>query len=190
MRIPMAAVAATFAMLAAGSALAQSPPGVVGPIKSVAGDDIVVATASGDVTVTLTPQSRIFQSRPITATDLKDGVYVGTTNKDAGEATGHATEVHVADGGPAFQAEWGAPGVMMTNGKVKSVTQTAKGQEFDVDYSTGVRHVVAAPGTPITRNVAADRSALKPGVSIRASVKDADGKKLVQYIGINPAPAK
>ena len=181
-------IAALAAGLIAGAAQAQTASQVQGAVKALSGDELVVTGAAGDVTVTLTPETRIFTMRPISQADLKDGVYVGTTNKDAPEG-GHATEVHVADGGPAFQAEWGAPGLMMTNGKVKSVKQTAKGQEFDVDYSAGVRHVVAAPGTPITRVVPADRALLKPGVPVQASVKEADGRKVAVYVSIREAQA-
>lgn len=173
----------------------QMPPGerIVGTVKSVAAGKLVLATAKGDVTITTTPQTRALLSQPASASDIKPGAYLGTSNQNAASPdTGTATEVHLGDNGANVNSPMNDSGLTMTNGHVKSVSHTAKGQEMDIDYGQAkTRHVVVAAGTPITKMTDVGMAALKPGVAITAmTTNGTDGKPVAIFIQINSAAAK
>jgi hypothetical protein len=166
----LAAAAAVFA-LAAGSAAAQAPAGqrLSGTIKSASATGVVLAAASGDVSLQITPQTRILLNRNVSASELKVGAYLGTANVTTGEG-GRAQEVHIADNGGNVHTVMDAnANLMMTNGHVRSVKKTAEGQEIEVDHGAATtRRVVVPASAPITRRVAGDASDLKPGVTVTA----------------------
>jgi hypothetical protein len=196
--------AVVVAVFLAQIAVAQPPPGQGGPprgapiagtVKSVSADKLVLATAKGDVTIALTPQTRVTEQRPVSASDIKAGSYLGTSNQNASAPnSGTATEVHLADNGPNVNFPMNSSGLMMTNGHVKSVTPTAGGQEMEVDYGQGTtRHVVVPAGTRVTKMADLDMSALKPNVAVRAmTTKGPDGTQSAAMImvdsGAAPAP--
>ena len=176
------ALAATLA-LAMSVAHAQSQDQrVTGKVKSVAADHLVVSTEKADVDLLLTRETRISKSEKASAAQIKSGSYLGTANQNV-EDGGRATEVHLADSGPDVHAPMNADGLMMTNGHVKSVHSTAQGQEMDIDYGKGTRHVVVPASTPITKMIPQDRTALTPGVRVTVfRGVGADGKQTARFV--------
>ena len=85
-----------------------------------------------------------------------------------------------------------SPRLMMTNGKVKSVTKTAKGEEMDIDYGAATtRHVVVTDETSMTRMVDVGVAGLKPGAEVSVNmVAGDDGKPVAGFIGIAAPKAK
>lgn len=187
------ALAAAVATLLAGSAGAQGAPGekFSGAIKVAAADHVTIATAAkGDLDFAVTPQTRVVYRGAASAAEIKPGAYLGTSNLNTPEG-GKATEVHLGDNGPNVHFSMDdKAGLMMTNGHVKSVTATAKGEEFDVDYgAAATRHVVLPPNTPVTRTLTGNMAMLKPGVPVTVyAAPGADGKLAVRYISIQTPP--
>ena len=181
---------AAFALAAA--AHAQMPQGqrLAGTVKSVAGGHVVIAAASGDADLTVTPQTRILVQQKASAGDIKPGAYLGTANVTDAAGQGQAAEVHMMDNGPNVHSVMDADKhLMMTNGHVKSVATTAKGEELDVDYGSGApQHVVVPAGAPVTRLAPADLSAVKAGETVNAlAVPGADGKLTAAFIAVMAA---
>ncbi len=187
------ALAVALALLAA-SAQAQSelPPPVVaepvsGVVKAMGPDQMVLTTAKGEVKVLVKPETRVVVSKATSASEIKTGAYLGTSNV-TGPTGGEATEVHLMEDGNNVHYTMDADKhLMMTNGHVKSVETTAKGQEMDVDYGAGVRHVVVPSTIPVTRMVDTPISSVKVGTSVKAYVRSPkDGKPFASYILIDP----
>ena len=185
---------ASLAALAAGAVIAQQAPQsarVAGTVKSVTANNLILATANGDVTLTITARTRVLVRKPAVASDIKPGAYLGTSNQDGTEpSTGAATEVHIMDNGPNVNYPMNNSGLTMTNGHVKSVTTTAKGEEMDVDYGQATpRHVVVSKDTNITTMVDVGVEDLKPGIAVSAmTITGVDGKQSASFISISSAP--
>jgi hypothetical protein len=186
-------LAVALVALAAGAAGAQQVPQVTrvaGTVKSVTSNDLVLTTANGDIDLAITSSTRVLARQPGSASDIKPGAYLGTSNQDSTVAgTGTATEVHVMDHGPNVNYPMNSSGLTMTNGHVKSVTSTAKGKEMDVDYGQPTpRHVVVSKDTNITRMIDVGAAGLKPGINVNAmTTTGADGKPTATFISITSA---
>lgn len=165
---------------------------ITGTVKSATATDVVLVTEKGDVDIAITPQTRVLIRQPAAASDIKVGSYLGTANQNTAEAgTGTANEVHIMNMGPNVNSPMNKPGLMMTNGHVKSVTHTAKGDELDIDYGQAqTRHVIVSKDTTMTRMVDLGASGLKPGLEVNANTTSgANGKPTATFVMIN-TPAK
>lgn len=192
------AMAILCAGLAAQIATAQQgpPPGgmgtpVSGTLKSVGAEQIVLATPKGDVTVSVTPKTQVFASQSASASDIKPGSYLGTSNQNgAAPNTGTASEIHLGDNGPNVNSPMNNAGLTMTNGHVKAVKHTAAGAEMDVDYGQPtLRHVIVPDSTRITKMVNTRLSDLKPGIMLSAmTTTGADGKSVANMIMVGALP--
>ena len=183
----------TAVALAGTAAAQQGPQGqrVTGKITSVAAGEVVIATASGDVHVALSPQTRILRRETARVEDIAAGAYLGTANQtNADGASGTSTEVHLMADGPNVHRPMNDAGLVMTNGHVKSVSATKAGVQMDVDYGDGAHHIVVPAGTPTTRMTNADAKALAPGEDITAVAQPGPDQKLTaSFITISgPAP--
>ena len=178
--------------LAAQAAGAQQPPQgerIAGAVKSITSSDLILATTKGDVHIAITPQTRVLVRQAASASDIKPGAYLGTSNQNASEGdAGTATEVHLMDNGPNVNYPMNSSGLTMTNGHVKTVTPTATGQEMDIDYGkTTTRHVVVTMDTRITKMADVGVAGLKQGVNVGAmTTAGADGKPTATFIVIDP----
>jgi len=190
---PRHIIAIALITLAAQVASAQqAPPGarIVGTVKSVTADMLVLTTGTGDVAVSLTPQTKVMVSRPGSTKDIKPGAYLGTSNQDASVPdTGTATEIHLAANGPNVNYPMNHSGLTMTNGHVTSVNHTAKGEEMDIDYGKGTtRHVLVPADTRVTRMTDVGEKGLKLHSRVTAlTANGADGKPVATYVLIAPA---
>jgi hypothetical protein len=187
--ISLASVLCTTA--AAGAQQASQSVRIAGTVKSATATGVVLATDKGDVDIAITPQTRVLIRKPATASEIKAGAYLGTANQTTGDGTGTANEVHLMDMGPNVNSPMNKPGLMMTNGHVKSVTHTAKGDELDIDYGQAqTRHVIVSKGTTMTRMVDVGVAGLKPGVEVSANtMTGANGKPTANFISVS-TPAK
>ena len=179
-------LAALVLALAAGGALAQAPAPVTGTVKSVTADHLVISTTTGDVDLAVTPQTRVLSCQKASADEIKAGAYLGTANVTGADG-GVANEVHLMAAGPnVANTPMGAPNLVMTNGHVKSVKTTPKGQEMDVDYGGAeTRHVVVPANTPITR---LSPATLTPGATVAArTTTGADGKMTATFVQVTAA---
>jgi hypothetical protein len=194
MRLRQAVAVAVVTLIAQVAGAQQAPQGVriAGTVKSVAVHTLVVTTAKGDVTIAITPQTRVLASHQASASDIKPGAYLGTSNQNGtAPDTGTATEVHLADNGPNVNFPMNQSGLTMTNGHVTSVTRTATGEEMEIDYGHATpRHVVVPADTRITRMADIGAAGLKPHVAVTAmTTTGTDGKPVATFILIAPPPA-
>ncbi len=169
--------------LVAGAAAAQGQAPVIGKVKSVSPGHVVITTATGDVDLPVTSHTRVAARRDASPDDIKVGAYLGTANVTTSDG-GVANEVHLMASGPnVANTPMAQPNQVMTNGHVKSVKTTAKGQEVDIDYGgADTRHVIVPANIPMTYLVDA---ALTPGASVIArTIAGADGNPVTNLIQV------
>ena len=175
--------AATFALLASSLQMelahAQAPQGkpvtIRGKITAVESRSLRVATTSGEVSVRFPDDVRIGGVAAAQLSEITAGNYVGTTAVKQADGNLKALEVHIfpetSRGTGEGHRPWDLqPGSTMTNANVEQVEQVAvekvQGQMLTLSYKGGQQKVFIPPGTPIVKNVSADRSLLKAGTGV------------------------
>ena len=158
---------------------AQAPQGkpvtIRGKIAAVEGRALKVTTASGEVTVRFAEDVRIGGVAAAQLSEIAAGNYVGTTAVKQADGSLKALEVHIfpesSRGTGEGHRPWDLqPGSTMTNANVEQVEQVAvekvQGQMLTLKYKDGQQKIFVPPGTPIVKNVAADRDLLKAGTGV------------------------
>lgn len=170
-------------------AIAQAPQGkpltIRGKIAAVEKGALKVTTAAGDVLVKHAEDVRIGGVEAAKLSAIASGSYVGATSVKQAAGTLKAMEVHIfpetARGTGEGHRPWDLqPGSTMTNANVEKVEQVAvekiQGQMLTLKYKDGEQKIFIPPGTPIVRNVSADRTLLKPGTGVYIpAVRGEDG---------------
>jgi Domain of unknown function (DUF5666) len=170
-------------------ARAQAPKGkpvtIRGKISAVEKQALKVTTSAGEVLVKLPDDVRIGGVETAQFSDIAAGKYVGTTAVKQADGNLKALEVHIfpesSRGTGEGHRPWDLqPGSTMTNANVEKVEQVAvekiQGQMITLKYKDGEQKVFVPPGTPIVKNVPADRSLLKPGTGVYIpAVRGEDG---------------
>jgi hypothetical protein len=180
----------------AGAADAQQIPQgarIAGTVRSVTAGDIIVATRTGDVDISITPQTRVLLPQPAKIDDIKPGVYLGTANQDSADAsTGTATYIHLLENGPNANSPMNNLGLTMTNGHVKAVTPIDHGKKIDIDYGqAATRHVVVGNDTPVSKMVDEGVAGLRPGLDVNATTTSGqNGKPIATFIVIGTTDPK
>jgi hypothetical protein len=172
----IAAIALGAALLSAAPALSQpapaTPPQVVrGTVTGVTPTAIKLTSREGKaLTIGLSNDWSVQVTKPVTVAAIQSGSFIGTSEMPQANGTGKSLEVHVFPPGVKMgEGHYGwdlKKGSMMTNGTVGKVVAGAHGQELDVSYSTGVRHIVVPPKVPIVQITPGDRAMIKPGVKV------------------------
>ncbi|HEY7657951.1 MAG TPA: hypothetical protein VH881_13875 [Burkholderiales bacterium] len=171
-------------VLASGTVEAQQKSQRIrGTISAFDGKMLSVKSREGkDLVVELTGKASVATAKAITLADLKPGAYVGVTTRKGADGALVALEVHTLPPAvkPGFRPWDLAPGTMMTNANIASVTQGAGGHELVMKLPDGEQKIRVPSGTPIVTQVKAGRSDLKTGeyVFFNANV-GADGKLTV-----------
>ena len=168
-------------MLAAGAAIVTSaaapvlaakpaPQHVRGTIASFEASTLVVDTASGPVSVHVSPKTRVAGIVPGSIDDIKSGTFIGTANAPVG-GTARALEVVVFPDSMRGTGEgdyaWDLPAAgkhsAMTNGTIAAphmssmtnatVSHVAPGamRTVTVDYKGGTKRIAIPPNAPIVR---------------------------------------
>ena len=167
-----------------GSASTQ-PVTIRGKMSGLSGQNLIVATNSGDVSVQLTETTKFVTEAPIKLSEIKSGLYLGTTAQKQADGTFLASQVHVfADDerglSEGHRPSSSVPTSTMTNANVERVEDVVvkdiRGPLMTLKYKDGEVKVFVPPNTPITKRVPGDRSLLKAGavVSVQA-LPGADG---------------
>lgn len=172
--------ACAIGLAAAPADAQQKTQRIRGTISAFDGKVLSVKSRDGaELSIELLEKASVATAKAITLADLKPGAYVGVTTRKSADGALVALEVHTLPPTvkPGFRPWDLAPGTMMTNANIASITQGAGGHELVVDLQDGPQKMLVPPGTPIVTQVAADRSFLKPGefVFLNANVGD-DGK--------------
>jgi hypothetical protein len=158
---------------------AQSPSGkpvtIRGKISAVEGLGLKVATSAGEFSVRFAEDVRIGGVAAAQLSDIAAGSYVGTTAVKQADGNLKALEVHIfpesSRGTGEGHRPWDLqPGSTMTNANVEKVEQVevakVQGQLLILGYKGGEQKIFIPPGTPIVKNVPADRSLLKAGTGV------------------------
>jgi hypothetical protein len=170
-------------------AQAQAPQGkpltIRGKIAAVEKGALKVTTSAGDVLVKFADDVRVGAVEAAKLSDIGAGNYVGTTAVKQPDGMLKALEVHIfpesSRGTGEGHRPWDLqPGSTMTNANVDKIEALAvekvQGQLLTLKYKDGEQKIFVPAGTPIVKNVAGDRSLLKPGTGVYiAAVRSEDG---------------
>jgi hypothetical protein len=161
-------------------ALAQQPPTpsrVRGTIEAVDGDVLSVKSRSGEeFKLRMAGGMRVAGIVKISLADIKVGSFIGTTTVPGPDGGANAIEVHVfpenmrgtGEGSRPFDLR---PNSTMTNATVAQTVVANEGHMLTIRYKDGEKHVLVSPDTPVVTYVPADKSDLKPGAKVIASMK-------------------
>ena len=185
-------IAAT--LVAAASAQAQpAPPSapqfIRGTVTAVTPASLNLTSRDGKkLTVGLTKDWTVSVTKPVTVAEILPGSFIGTAEMPQANGSGRSLEVHVFPPGVKLgEGHYGwdlKRGSMMTNGTVGKVVASKSGSAFDVSYSTGVRHIVVPPKTPIVQIVPSSRDLIKPGVKVFMAAFPAAGGLITNSVAV------
>ena len=156
---------------------APVPSRVRGEIEAVDGDVLTVKSRSGeDFKLHMTSDIKVVGITKISLNDIKVGSFIGTTTVPGPEGMPTALEVHVfpenmrgtGEGSRPFDLR---PNSTMTNATVSESVVGNDGHTILVKYKDGEKKVLVTPETPVVTYVPADKSDLKPGAKVIASMK-------------------
>lgn len=166
-------------------ALAQNgappnPTGFGGAVISTAADSVMLKTKDGkDVKIVMTPGWTVSTARNSTPDAIKPGDFIASINTNIDANSGKSTEVRIFE--PGYRPEIGThpmpmPNTSITHGTVKTSAKTAAGQELEVVYPNGSRHLLVSPEIKVTAYDLHDRNLAKPGAMVSGVTrKDANG---------------
>ena len=152
-------------------AQAPAPERVRGQVVSITADTLTLKTRDGKAqAIALTPSWGVTLVTPVAVSAIQPGSFIGTTEVDKPDGTGRSLEVHVFPPGVKMgegHYDWDLkPNSKMTNGTVGKVTAGHKGQELDITYPTGAKHVVVPKNVPVVQMGPGDRTMIKPGAKV------------------------
>ena len=170
------------AMVAASTAFAIAqkspvPTRVRGSIEAVDGDTLMVKSRAGeDVKLHMTSDIRIVGITKISLTDIKVGSFIGATTVPGPDGVPTALEVHLfpenmrgtGEGSRPFDLK---PDSTMTNATVAESVVGNDGHTLLVKHKEGELKLLVTAETPVVTYVPADRSELKAGAKVIASMK-------------------
>ncbi|MGE5169197.1 MAG: hypothetical protein ACM3JC_02360 [Rudaea sp.] len=167
------ALLATLACLVAAAAFAQAPTQRIrGDVVSVEGTQLALRTRSGQqLAITLDDRYVVNVIRPIEASAIAKGRFVGTATLPQRDGTQRALEVVVfpesARGSGEGHYPWDlAPGSMMTNATVAEVVGLDQARRMTLKYPGGEQVVVVPPNAPIVTFEPGTREMLRPGAHV------------------------
>ena len=176
-KIPLLLVLMGVFLTSPASSFAQPAIAVRGKIASLAGQELIVSSANGDVKTILTDKTVIRAETPIKLSEISSGMYLGTTATKQADGSFLASEVHVFSEDQRGTGEGHRPlgsapqsGATMTNANVEHVEDVeikdVKGRLVSLKYKDGAVKIVVPPNIPLVKRVRSDRSALKSGVEV------------------------
>ena len=142
-----------------------------GAVTAATDDALTIKDKDGKtVTVAMAKGWTVALMKPITVDAIQPGSFIGTAEMPKGDNSGTSLEVHVFPPGMKMgegHYDWNLKkGSMMTNGTVGKVVKGKSGQELDVAYSYGTRHIVVPKKVPIVQITGGDRTMIKPGAKV------------------------
>lgn len=161
------------ALFVAGTACAQAatPMIIRGVVTAAKPDGLTVKARDGkSVNIAMAPGWSVAVMKPVAVDQIQPGSFIGTAEMPQKNGNGKSLEVHVfppgvkmGEGHYAWDLKKGS---MMTNGTVGKVVAGKKGQELDVAYSYGTRHIVVPKNVPIVQITPGAPAMIKPGVAV------------------------
>ena len=160
--LPLAGAMLALALPALSQTAATTHPACAGRVVSMTADTLVIKTREGVTEpVSLTPSWGVTLVTPVAVSAIQPGSFIGTTEVEKPDGTGRSLEVHVFPPGVKMgegHYDWDLkPNSKMTNGTVGTVKAGHKGQELDISYPNGQRHVVVPKNVPVVQMGPGDR---------------------------------
>jgi len=196
-RLVLTFAGASFALALAGPGRAQppAPERVRGEVIAISPNALSLKGRDGRIqSIALTPDWSVTLVTPVAVSAIQPGSFIGTTEVERPDGTGRSLEVHVFPPGVKMgegHYDWDLkPNSKMTNGTVGKVTAGHRGQELDITYPTGARHVVVPKTVPVVQMGPGDRTMIKPGAHIFIiAAKAANGGLITNrmVVGVNGA---
>ncbi|HEU0155705.1 MAG TPA: hypothetical protein VFQ82_06505 [Stellaceae bacterium] len=154
---------------------------VRGTVAKLDGQALTVKERDGDsAMIALAPNAAVVTLVKKTLADIKPGDFVASTGVRGKDGKIHAIEVRIlpkptADGGRQFAWDL-APGSVMTNATVGTVTQAPEGAVLHVKFKGGESEYSIGPKVPVLTTAPGDESLLKPGAAVFViAMKHPDG---------------
>jgi hypothetical protein len=179
---------AALTLVALGSVLgsvanAQDTVRVRGAIDRVEGPIYVVKSRDGaELKVSLADNGIVVAIVKASLSDVKPGLFVGSTGMPQPDGSQKAIEVHIFPEAMRGTGEGHYPWDLqadstMTNANVEESVTGVDGQTLTLKYKSGEKKIVVTPQTAIVTYSPGDRNDLKPGtkIFIAAAKKQADG---------------
>ncbi|WP_315827745.1 MULTISPECIES: hypothetical protein [unclassified Bradyrhizobium] len=169
-------------MVAAVSALAIAqqapvPTRVRGAIESVDANTMTVKARSGEIfKLRMAGDLRVSGVVKAQLSDIKLGSFIGATTVPGPDGAPKAVEIHIfpedmrgtGEGSRSWDLK---PNSSMTNATVSESSVSTDGHSLLVKYKGGEKRVDITPDTPIVTFVPGDKSELKAGAKVIATVK-------------------
>jgi hypothetical protein len=170
-------------VVVSAAAGAQTPTSRVrGAIESFSGTELVVKSRMGENEKIVVPENaRVASVAKASLADIKSGTFIGTAAMPAEAGSLRALEVLIFPESMRGTGEghrpWDLlPESTMTNATVAETVEKVDGPILNLTYNGGEKKVVVPPDAPIVTFAPADRSDLKPGARVIATVtKGPDG---------------
>ena len=179
---------AALTLVALGSVLgsvanAQDTVRVRGAVDRVEGPIYVVKSRDGaELKVSLADNGIVVAIVKASLSDIKPGLFVGSTGMPQPDGSQKAIEVHIFPEAMRGTGEGHYPWDLqadstMTNANVEESVTGVDGQTLTLKYKSGEKKIVVTPQTAIVTYSPGDRNDLKPGtkIFIAAAKKQADG---------------
>src|SRR5499427_8254893 len=185
---------ALFSAVATTAAFAQQPQTtrLRGVIEKLDGRTMLAKSAKGEaLKLNLGEKVLVVAVVKAAATDIKEGLYIGSGAMPQPDGSQKALEVHIfaesMRGTGEGHRPWdGAPDSTMTNGTVGAAVAGVDGPVVTVEYKDGEKKIIIGPDVPIVRYEIADTGAITPGAPFTAVAtgKAADGSFDVSRINV------
>lgn len=164
-------------------AYAQDTVRVRGTIDRVEGPIYVVKSRDGaELKVALAENGIVVAIVKASLSDIKPGLFVGSTAMPQPNGSQKAIEVHIFPEAMRGTGEGHYPWDLqanstMTNANVEETVAGVDGQTLTLKYKTGEKKIVVTPQTVIVTYSRGDKNDLQPGtkIFIAAAKKQADG---------------
>jgi hypothetical protein len=156
------------------TAPAAPPVRVRGTIDTLTDDAITIVKKDGTKqVVALPPKYSVNALVKAELSDIKQGVFIGTTARPSKDGSLHATEVHIfpetmrgaGEGHYPWDTEADAT---MTNASVADMVTAVDGSTLTLKYKTGETKVTVVPETSIVSVTPGSKDDLKKGASVFA----------------------
>lgn len=178
------------ASLVAVAAHAQTPAGPInlyGTLVEAQDASLTIEPETGGrQTFRVAPDALVLQNRSVTLADIKPNDFVASAAMRGPDGKLHSTELRVFPEalrglGEGQRAMNDARNQTMTNATVTGTAIVDGSNRITVKFAGGESELVLDPGVPVTRIEPIERSALKPGLSVRLQgARDADGGRVTR----------
>jgi hypothetical protein len=165
------------ALLAAPAVQAQqganpAPVKVRGTIDTLTDEAITIVKKDGSRQVVALPAKYIVNALvKAQLSDIKQGVFIGTTARPSKDGSLHASEVHIFPEAMRGAGEGHYPwdteaDATMTNASVAEMVSAVDGQTLTLKYKTGETKVIVVPETSIVSVTPGTKDDLKKGAAV------------------------